>query len=286
MAAAATELLETEAVPRLVDAGRMGQAAKLYNEIADLLEAEGLTEQAIANFEKAADMFSAENTATAAQKCMIKVGHLCASKEAPEFARAADIFARVATESMSNPLLKFQARGLLFEAFLCTLAQADVVAADAALARFKDIDYTFPGSRECKLCEDILQAFKDMNGDAFTDAVFNYDQISKLDPWKTKCVGWPWLCVVPCVCRWEKSAVPTRAAWRRAEAPKSPCSASVHCPCFASPFPFLPPPHLQRAAAHQDGHQRRWHGRRWWRCHGRCRVWRCHGRGRRRRRWS
>lgn len=175
-------------MPRLVDAGRMGQAAKLYNEIADLLEAEGLTEQAIVNFEKAADMFSAENTATAAQKCMIKIGHLCASKDAPEFARAAEIFTRVATESMSNPLLKFQARGLLFEAFLCTLAQADVVAADAALSRSKDIDYTFPGSRECKLCEDILQAFKDMNGDAFTDAVFNYDQISKLDPWKTKCV--------------------------------------------------------------------------------------------------
>lgn len=29
------------------------------------------------------------------------------------------------------------------------------------------------------------QAFKDMNSEAFTDAVYNYDQISKLDPWKT-----------------------------------------------------------------------------------------------------
>jgi hypothetical protein len=29
------------------------------------------------------------------------------------------------------------------------------------------------------------QSFKDMNSEAFTDAVYNYDQISKLDPWKT-----------------------------------------------------------------------------------------------------
>ena len=26
-----------------------------------------------------------------------------------------------------------------------------------------------------------------MSSDAFTDAVFNYDAISKLDPWRTRC---------------------------------------------------------------------------------------------------
>ncbi|RYG50072.1 hypothetical protein EON67_05930 [archaeon] len=41
------------------------------------------------------------------------------------------------------------------------------------------------GSRECKLAEDIVQAVKDMNADAFTDAVYNFDQISKLDNWRT-----------------------------------------------------------------------------------------------------
>ena len=29
------------------------------------------------------------------------------------------------------------------------------------------------------------QNFKDMSTEAFTDAVYNYDQISKLDPWRT-----------------------------------------------------------------------------------------------------
>lgn len=71
------------------------------------------------------------------------------------------------------------------------------------------------GSRECKLLEDVVQAFKDLNLAAFTDALINFDtvggasagwggldrlcaagqsnpaaplrpQISKLDPWRTQ----------------------------------------------------------------------------------------------------
>ncbi len=37
------------------------------------------------------------------------------------------------------------------------LATGDVVAADRDLNRYKDMDYTFPGTRECKLCEDVVQ---------------------------------------------------------------------------------------------------------------------------------
>jgi alpha-soluble NSF attachment protein len=183
--AAATEVMEHEALARLVDAGRMSQAAKLYNELAELLEAEGMADVAIANYEKASDLFVAENATSSSHKALIRVAHLCATLEPAELDKAADTFAKVAGECLSNNLLKFQAKGYFFNAFLCILARTDVVAADAALERFKEMDYTFPGSRECKLCEDVLQSFKDANADAFTDAIYNYDQISKLDPWKT-----------------------------------------------------------------------------------------------------
>jgi len=181
----ATELLDREALPRLIDAGKFSQAAKLHNEIAELLEQDGQYDVAIVNFQKAADYFAAENSASSSQKAMVRVAHLSAQLDPPEFGTAAETFARVGQESMSNALLKFQAKGFFFNAVLCTLAQGDVVAADANLGRYKDIDYTFPGSRECKLCEDIIQSCKDMNAEAFTDAVYNFDQISKLDPWKT-----------------------------------------------------------------------------------------------------
>ena len=177
--------MEHEALARLVDAGRMSQAAKLYNELAELLEAEGMADVAIANYEKASDLFVAENATSSSHKALIRVAHLCATLEPAELDKAADTFAKVAGECLSNNLLKFQAKGYFFNAFLCILARTDVVAADSALERFKEMDYTFPGSRECKLCEDVLQSFKDANADAFTDAIYNYDQISKLDPWKT-----------------------------------------------------------------------------------------------------
>lgn len=149
--------MEREALPRLVDAGRLSQAAKLHNELAELLEAEGMPEQAIENFEKASDLFSAENATTSSHKALIRVAHLCATLDSPQLDRAADIFGRVGQECLSNNLLKFQAKGYFFNGFLCILARTDVVAAEAALNRFKEMDYTFPGSRECKLCEDILQ---------------------------------------------------------------------------------------------------------------------------------
>ena len=45
--------------------------------------------------------------------------------------------------------------------------------------------FNFAAAREGKLLADLITAFKDADGDGFSNAVYNYDQISKLDPWKT-----------------------------------------------------------------------------------------------------
>jgi alpha-soluble NSF attachment protein len=68
---------------------------------------------------------------------------------------------------------------------LCCLAKGDAVAAGRKLEQYKELDYTLAGSRECKLAEDIVRTFDEFNPDEFTDVVYAYDQISKLDPWKT-----------------------------------------------------------------------------------------------------
>lgn len=53
------------------------------------------------------------------------------------------------------------------------------------LDRYKEMDYTFGSSRECKLLEDLTNDVEAMNVDEFTEHVFDYDNISPLDPWKT-----------------------------------------------------------------------------------------------------
>lgn len=67
----------------------------------------------------------------------------------PEWAVAAETYTKCATEALSSVSLKFNAKTYLFNAMLCTLAGGDIVAADRDLARFKDLDYTFPGKRFC-----------------------------------------------------------------------------------------------------------------------------------------
>jgi hypothetical protein len=100
--AGATDVLETHALPRVLDSGRLAQAAKvsnhavrltskassikcresnvmqLHNELAEMLENEGQNEEAITHFNKAADFFLAENSASSAQKCKIRAAKLYA----------------------------------------------------------------------------------------------------------------------------------------------------------------------------------------------------------------
>ena len=53
------------------------------------------------------------------------------------------------------------------------------------LDRYKEMDYTFGSSRECKLLDDLTNDVENMNVDDFTEHVFEYGSISPLDPWKT-----------------------------------------------------------------------------------------------------
>ena len=182
--------MNDECVEKLSDMGNVTSAAKLAYELGELFEAEGQSEEAIAAYQKAHDYFDAEKGSTSsAHKALERIATLQATLDPPDLTGAAELFSRLGQESISNNLLKFKAKDFFFRAFLCTLARADPVAADSDLARYKEMDYTFSGCREAKLCDDALQAFKDMNSEAFTDAVYNYDQISKLDPWKTTCVS-------------------------------------------------------------------------------------------------
>ena len=49
------------------------------------------------------------------------------------------------------------------------------------LDRYKEMDYTFGSSRECKLLDDLTNDVENMNVDDFTEHVFEYDSISPLE---------------------------------------------------------------------------------------------------------
>jgi alpha-soluble NSF attachment protein len=53
------------------------------------------------------------------------------------------------------------------------------------LEGYRDLDPTFASTREHALLVDLLQAVEQGEPDTFADKLFQFDQLSKLDKWKT-----------------------------------------------------------------------------------------------------
>lgn len=62
----------------------------------------------------------------------------------------------------------------------------DLVATKRALEQFAELDPTFTSTREYKLLNDLAENVEQGDQEAFSDNLFQYDQLSKLDKWKTK----------------------------------------------------------------------------------------------------
>jgi alpha-soluble NSF attachment protein len=86
---------------------------------------------------------------------------------------------------LDSNLLKFNAKGYFLQALLCSLANNDAVGAEQALQRYEGVDYTFGESREGKFAKELIESVQNQDVEAFGTACFEYDRISKLDPWKT-----------------------------------------------------------------------------------------------------
>ncbi|XP_026086061.1 alpha-soluble NSF attachment protein-like [Carassius auratus] len=85
---------------------------------------------------------------------------------------------------MDSTLLKYSAKDYFFKAALCHFC-VDMLNAKLAVQKYEEMFPAFSDSRECKLVKKLLDAFEEQNVDAYTDAVKEYDTISRLDQWLT-----------------------------------------------------------------------------------------------------
>eukprot|EP00536_Pseudo-nitzschia_multiseries_P001667 jgi/Psemu1/234886/estExt_Genewise1.C_210142 len=182
-----------KAVSLYADNARIMQAAKLTKEIAELYENEEIDEEgkshivlAIEAYEQASEFFGMEDSKSSASQCLGKIAELCsAALEPPDFRRAGKIYDDLGRRCLSSNLLKFNAKGYFLQAVLCHLASGDDVGAEQANAKYESLDYTFADSREGKLALDLTEAVKGFDVEGFATACFEYDRISKLNPWQT-----------------------------------------------------------------------------------------------------
>jgi len=175
--------LLVEGTKSLVADGHFSAAAKHQQDAGEMYEAEGDNEAAIDCLKTAAEYYEMENSTSRANTCKLKVAQLYANSG--KYDEAVEIYEQVARASMDNNLLKFSVRNYLFNSFLCVLAKQDTVGASRALERYKDMDPTFASQRECRLCDAILEACENLDVDAFTQAVADFDALTPLDAFRT-----------------------------------------------------------------------------------------------------
>ncbi|KAJ8288732.1 hypothetical protein COCON_G00013910 [Conger conger] len=171
------------AIDIYTDMGRFTIAAKHHITIAEVYESELVDiEKAIAHYEQAADYYKGEESNSSANKCLLKVASYSAQLE--QYQKAIEIYEQVGSNTMDNPLLKYSAKEYLFKASLCHFI-VDELNAKLAVEKYEEMFPAFTDSRECKFLKKLLEAHEEQNSEAFTEAVKEFDSISRLDQWLT-----------------------------------------------------------------------------------------------------
>ena len=103
----------------------------------------------------------------------------------PELLKGAQIYENLGRQCLESNLLKYNAKNHFLNAILCHLANGDSIGASQAYGRFDSLDYTFGESREGKFARQLVDCVEGFDVEGFATSCFEFDRISKLDPWKT-----------------------------------------------------------------------------------------------------
>ncbi|KAL8254295.1 hypothetical protein R6Q59_032516 [Mikania micrantha] len=129
------------------------------------------------------NLYQGEEVNSSANQCRLKIAQYAAELE--QYQKAIEIYEDIARQALNNNLLKYGVRGHLLNAGICQLRKGDVVAITNALDNYQDLDPTFAGSREYKLLSALAASVDEEDVEKFTDAIKEFDSITKLDAWKT-----------------------------------------------------------------------------------------------------
>lgn len=174
----------TTAIAHYTSKGNFRRAATHQQNLAEVYENEiGDQKKALEAYDTAAGWFESDNAEALANKLYLKVADLAALEG--DYRRAIEKFESVAKSSLNNNLMRWSVKDYFLKAGICYLAAGDQVATKRALENYREWDNSFAQTRENMLLTDLLQCVEGGEQDAFSDKLFQFDQLSKLDKWKT-----------------------------------------------------------------------------------------------------
>ncbi|KAJ3790947.1 vesicular-fusion protein SEC17 [Lentinula aff. detonsa] len=174
----------TQTIGHLTKSGRFRQAADREKEIGQIYiqEAQDIR-KACESFERAGDWYAQEDAIATSNACYKDAADLHA--EIDGFPQAITRYEQVADHSLTSALTKYSVKEYWLRAGLCALAMNDPVSARRNMQKYSTQDATFPSTREAKFVNALIDAVQAGDPEAFTGAVVEFDQITKLDNWKT-----------------------------------------------------------------------------------------------------
>lgn len=168
----------------LTQNGQFRRAANFQMDLSELYENVGDLEKATENYEKAGDYFSTDQAEALSSKAFVKAADLNAALQ--KYSKAIELYDSIIEKMANNNLSRWSLKEYYFKVILCVLCMDDLVEAQKRLDNYAIEDTSFGTTREFKLLLQISEILENGTAEEFADAVYEYDQFSKLDKLKTQ----------------------------------------------------------------------------------------------------
>ncbi|KAL8869286.1 MAG: hypothetical protein Q9174_004384 [Haloplaca sp. 1 TL-2023] len=174
----------SQAINHYTSKGNFRRAATNQQNLAEIYELELQdNKRAVEAYDVAAGWFENDNAEALSNKLWLKVGDLSALEG--DYYKSVEMYEKVAKSAVGSNLMKWSVKDYFLKAGICHLASGDMVATSRALESYRDLDPTFPSTREHQLLADLAEAVEQGDQEMFADKLYSFDQLSKLDKWKT-----------------------------------------------------------------------------------------------------
>ncbi|CCG83382.1 Putative uncharacterized protein [Taphrina deformans PYCC 5710] len=172
------------AVDRFTKRGNFRRGANYRQQVAEIYELDLMdAPKAMEAYESAAEWLASDNAESQANKLYLKVAEIAGLEG--DYQRACDKFEQVATTSVHNGLTKWSVKEYYLKAGICHLCKNDIVAVKRAIEHYATEDMTFTSTKEYQLLNELADALENGDSEEFTNYIYVYDQVMKLDKWKT-----------------------------------------------------------------------------------------------------
>jgi len=174
-----------------ISCGKMANAGKALQEIAEDSEKSKDYEGAAGLYQKAGECLEAEQRNAAATECFLKsADNLMLSGRYEE---AIKKYEQLSWRTVDDKLLNSVSKEALYKATICLMAsmqpsedmEKQVEQVQKKFDEYKDKDTKFTMTRECKIVDELLFAFEDKNLKAYQITLKNHDAIMKFSTWET-----------------------------------------------------------------------------------------------------